>query len=102
MQASSSYLPDLFAWRHSDNKLESHYDVTLLLAAFSLLAIGMIMVTSASMPVAARLFDNPFHFSIRHAIYIVIASIAAIITLMIPMRWWQKTNAYLLFLPSGF
>lgn len=96
MQVTSSYLPDLFAWRHDHHRAEKPYDIVLLLAAMGLLAIGMVMVTSASMPVAARLFDNPFHFSIRHAIYIVIASIAAIVTLMIPMVWWQKTNGYLL------
>lgn len=97
MQVSSSYLPDLFAWRHDRGAPERPYDLGLLMAALMLMAIGFVMVTSASMPVAARLFDNPFHFSIRHAIYLIIASMAALVALMIPMSWWQKTNAYLLF-----
>ena len=101
MQVSSSYLPDLFSWRHNSNKAEKPYDLSLLLVALALMTIGMVMVTSASMPVAARLFDNPFHFSIRHAIYIVIAMIAAFITLMIPMAWWQKSNVLLLLVAIG-
>lgn len=96
MQVTSSYLPDLFAWRHDKNQPERPYDAGMLLAALALLAIGMVMVTSASMPVAARLFDNPFHFSIRHAIYIFLSAIAAMIALMIPMSWWQKYNGWLL------
>ena len=76
MQVTSSYLPDLFAWRHNNAAPEKPYDVILLMAAMGLLAIGLIMVTSASMPVGAQKFGNPFHFSIRHAIYIVIASSA--------------------------
>lgn len=92
----SSFLPQLFALRHDTADSDRAYDLGLLMAAAALLSIGLVMVTSASMPVAARLFDNPFHFSIRHAIYIILASSAALFTLMIPMSWWQKTNAYLL------
>lgn len=101
MQVSSSYLPDLFAWRHDNKKPERPYDLTLLLTALALMAIGLIMVTSASMPVASRLFDNPFHFSIRHGIYLIIATFAAMVALMIPMSWWQKTNGYLLVFAIG-
>ncbi|XOV81062.1 MAG: cell division protein FtsW [Aestuariibacter sp.] len=92
----SSFLPQLFALRHGSTEDYRAYDLGLLMAAAALMSIGLVMVTSASMPVAARLFDNPFHFSVRHAIYIILASSAALITLMIPMSWWQKTNAYLL------
>lgn len=101
MQVTSTYLPDLFAWRHDRNGPQRPYDVGLLMAALALMAIGLVMVTSASMPVAERLFDNPFHFAIRHAIYLIIASMAALVTLMIPMNWWQKTNGYLLFFAIG-
>lgn len=98
MQVSSSYLPDLFAWRHDKKTPERPYDASLLIASLALMAIGLVMVTSASMPVADRLFGNPFHFSIRHGIYIVISLMCGLVTLMIPMSWWQKTNAWLLFI----
>lgn len=97
----SSFLPQLFALRHDSRENARAYDLGLLLAAAALLSIGLVMVTSASMPVAARLFENPFHFSIRHAIYIIIGGGAALFTLMIPMSWWQKTNGYLLLFAIG-
>ena len=74
------------------------YDASLMLAAFGLLCFGFVMVTSASIPVADRLFGNPFHFAIRHGIYLVIASVAAVITMMIPMSWWRNSNGWLLLL----
>ncbi|MGS2719656.1 cell division protein FtsW [Paraglaciecola aestuariivivens] len=74
------------------------YDLSLVLLALSLMAIGLTVVTSASMPVAARLFDNPFHFAIRHGVYVVLALTAAMIVMQIPMRWWRMTNVWLLLL----
>lgn len=72
------------------------YDHSLLLLAIALLSIGLVVVTSASMPVADRLHGNPFHFAIRHGIYIVLAVFAAMIVMQIPMRWWRMSNVWLL------
>lgn len=74
------------------------YDVNLILLALALLSMGMVIVTSASMPVADRLFDNPFHFAIRHGIYIVLAITTALIVMQIPMQWWRVSNTWLLLL----
>ncbi len=37
-----------------------------------LLCIGFVMVTSASVPVAERLFGNPLHYSVRHLVYVLV------------------------------
>jgi cell division protein FtsW len=74
------------------------YDHSLILLAIALLSIGLVVVTSASMPVADRLFGNPFHFAIRHGIYVVLAMISAMIVMQIPMRWWRMSNVWLLLL----
>ena len=74
------------------------YDHSLVLLAITLLSIGLVVVTSASMSVADRLFGNPFHFAIRHSIYIVLAMISAMVVMQIPMRWWCKSNVWLLLL----
>lgn len=94
---TSGGLQQLFKKRHDAQKVQP-YDIGLILTAFSLLCFGLVMVTSASMPVAERLFDNPFHFAIRHGIYIVIAITAAFITMLIPMAWWRLSNGWLLVL----
>lgn len=91
-------LQKLFKSKHDPQSSFKPYDLSLLLVSFTLLCIGFVMVTSASMPVAERLFDNPFHFAIRHAIYLVVAILAAGITMMIPMTWWRLSNGWLLLL----
>ncbi|MFC3092699.1 cell division protein FtsW [Alteromonas sediminis] len=78
-----------------DNK---PYDGGLILVSLALMAIGLVMVTSASMPVAERLFDNPFHFSIRHAIYLIASLICGMVIVQVPMYVWQRFNPWLLLL----
>lgn len=73
------------------------FDRSYVVLAFAMYAIGLIMVMSSSMPVAERLFDNPFHFFIRHAIYIVISLIIGGIAMQVPMaKWHQYSGALLL------
>jgi len=72
------------------------FDRSFIVLALCMYMIGLIMVASSSMPVAERLFNNPFHFVIRHAIYIVLSLGIAGVALQIPMSWWQKNSSYLL------
>ena len=74
------------------------FDASLLLLTMTLIAIGFIMVSSASMPFAdsANYQYNPYHFVIRHAVYIAIGLMAATATMMIPMNLWEKAGPYLL------
>lgn len=66
------------------------YDRTLLWLTFGLAAIGFVMVTSASMPVGQRLANDPFLFAKRDALYIFLAFCLAMVTLRLPMTFWQK------------
>ncbi len=72
------------------------FDRSLVVLALIMYMIGLVMVASSSMPVAERLFNNPFHFVIRHTIYIVLSLGIAGVALQIPMAWWQKNSSYLL------
>jgi cell division protein FtsW len=72
------------------------FDRGFVVLAFVMYMVGLIMVASSSMPVAERLFNNPFHFVIRHTIYIVLSLGIAGVALQIPMAWWQKNSSYLL------
>ncbi|MFT7261369.1 MAG: cell division protein FtsW [Glaciecola sp.] len=97
----SNKLSALFAARHeasaeNDTAQNRPYDLVLVLIALTLFAIGFVIVTSASMPIGERLHGNPFHFAIRHAIYIGLALIAAMIVLNLPMNFWRVANPYLL------
>jgi len=81
-------------------KEESNSNVTFdrgfIILVIMMYMIGLVMVASSSMPVAERLFNNPFHFVTRHAIYIGLSLVVASIVLLIPMSWWQKNSGYLL------
>ena len=82
MMTASTKLSALFAAKHDGQPSATQpYDVTLILIALALMSIGVVIVTSASMPVADRLHDNPFYFAIRHGIYIVGAIVAAMVVL---------------------
>nr|WP_241737488.1 cell division protein FtsW [Neptunicella marina] len=91
----SGHLRELFNSRHGEID-QRPYDASILVIALALLSIGLIVVTSASMPAAARLYDNPFYFAIRHSIYICVALIAFFVTLQVPMKLWQWGNSWLL------
>lgn len=73
------------------------YDRWLLLAMFALMGFGVVMVCSASIPVSDRLFHEPFHFALRHLIYLLMALCAAMLTVQVPMSRWYQANALLLF-----
>ena len=90
-------LIEMFAKRHDAQKSRP-YSLSLVLVSLALMTIGLVIVTSASMPIAERLHDNPYHFSIRHSIYLLIAISAGLFTLSLPMRFWQLSNPYLLLL----
>lgn len=94
-----SPLRQLFMQKHDSQNAKTHfrpYDLSLVLLAVALMSIGLVIVTSASMPAAERIFNNPFHIAIRHCIYILLASGAALIVMQIPMRWWRISNVWLL------
>jgi cell division protein FtsW len=74
------------------------FDQTLLTLTACLVAIGFIMVSSASMPFAdsENYGYNQYHFVIRHGIYIGIALVFSAATLLITMDMWQRAGPYLL------
>lgn len=63
--------------------------VTLMLSA-ALLLIGMIMVTSASMSVAARDLGNPFYFLERQLMFGVLGVAGALVLTRIPTALWNR------------
>lgn len=74
------------------------FDRSYVILAVMMYMIGLVMVASSSMPVAERLFNNPFHFVTRHFIYILLSVCIAAVSLQIPMSWWHKNSGSLLLL----
>lgn len=75
---------------------EALYDRQLVWIALGLMLTGLVMVTSASFPISARLTEQPFHFMFRHAIFLVLALGVSSVILQIPMKRWFQYSMYLL------
>jgi cell division protein FtsW len=71
-------------------------DFPLLAGCLTLLGLGLVMITSASSEVAAAQSGNPMYHMIRHLVYLVIGLSAGILTLQIPMAFWQRHGARLM------
>ncbi|WP_227368007.1 putative lipid II flippase FtsW [Halomonas sp. M20] len=77
------------------------FDAWLVLAAGTLLLVGLVMVTSASTEVATGLTGNPFYYGIRHGIFVVIAVTFGTAMLLVPLSWWQNNGPWLLLAGIG-
>ncbi|MCP8689578.1 putative lipid II flippase FtsW [Marinobacterium sedimentorum] len=72
------------------------FDPWLLLAAVSLVLTGFVMITSASMDVAAERFGGAFFFSIRHGIFMILGLVLALVVSRIPLALWHRLGPVLL------
>ncbi|MFN3580355.1 MAG: putative lipid II flippase FtsW [Pseudomonas sp.] len=73
-------------------------DLPLLVAALCLLGLGLVMVSSASMEVAAGQLGNPLYFMTRQFVYVLIGLGALAFTLSVPIKLWEQFRFPLLFL----
>lgn len=62
----------------------------------TLVFFGMLMVASASTEISSRLHDNAFWLFSKHVAFVCAGLIAAGVTLMIPIRVWQRMDWVLL------
>jgi cell division protein FtsW len=81
--------------RMTEDQLDK-VDSVLLVTSLALLAIGLVMVTSASISVADRNLSSPFYYLQRQAIFIVIGVIAAWFVYQIRLVQWEKSGMALL------
>jgi cell division protein FtsW len=79
-------------------RMPSEIDLALLWSTLVLLVIGMVMVYSASMATAeaARQTGNqPTYYLIRHAVFLVVALVAAGLAFQVPLITWQRWSPWL-------
>jgi cell division protein FtsW len=70
-----------------------NYDLPLVVASLTLVAIGLLMVYSASIALA----DGPryanygrYYFVVRHALFVMVGLFIASLVLTVPVRTWQQ------------
>ena len=76
----------------------SPYDRQLVWIALALMVTGLVMVTSASVPIATRLTEMPFYFALRHAFFLFCSLVLASFVLMIPLEKWRQYSVPMLIL----
>lgn len=72
-------------------------DPWLILSMVALMLIGFVMISSASMDVAADQYGNPFFFIYRHGIFLLLAIATALVLVRVPMSLWERYSVWLLF-----
>jgi len=73
-------------------------DSFLLIIVTALIVIGIVMVASASSEVSNSLFGNPFYLLAKHMVYVTVSLVIAFFILLVPVRFWQEADWFLLIL----
>jgi cell division protein FtsW len=67
-----------------------HIDSLLILACFSLLCIGFVMVTSSSLHLGVKMADDISHYPFKQLVHITLGMGFAAIVLNVPMKNWER------------
>lgn len=76
---------------------QAGWDVSLIYITIGLLAIGLVMVASASIPLGEKA-GQPFLYFLKQFAYVSLGLFSAYLVTRIPMIQWQKAGAVLLLL----
>ena len=82
----------------------AQYDHTLVWSSVLLLALGLVMVYSASIAIAEanRISgQQPMYYLMRHGIFLAIGIALAACAFQFPLRFWQRAAPYLFLLGAG-
>ena len=72
------------------------HDVWLLAVVVFLVTFGLVMVASASIPIAERYGQSELHYFWRQVIAVALGSSLAFVIMQIPLLFWQKTSSLFL------
>lgn len=68
----------------------------LIISSAALLVMGVVMISSASMDMAAETMGNSYHYVIRQLIFASIGCVLALIAVNVPISWWERSGWLLL------
>lgn len=75
--------------------MKNRLSIWLLLAIFTLVIIGVIMVYSASYPEALSNFGNGMYYVNRHLVFLLLGFVGMIFAYKIPMSVWKRYSVFL-------
>ncbi|MGM0953848.1 MAG: putative lipid II flippase FtsW [Pseudomonadota bacterium] len=68
----------------------------LIMSSVALLVVGVVMISSASMDMAAATMGNAYHYVIRQVIFAAMGGVTALIAVNVPVSWWERSGWLLL------
>lgn len=72
------------------------YDRWFILAIVSIVLMGMLMMTSASIVVSDKQLHQPFYFLIKQLVYLTLGTVLGSAVVQIDIHYWEKMGGYLL------
>ncbi len=88
----------VFGSARRDQQAPAELDPLLLWPALFLLLLGLVMVYSASIATAEGsqfTGHQSFYFLFRHAIFLAVGLVSAVVAFQIPLRFWQQLAPWL-------
>ena len=74
--------------------LRSGPDPVLVGLGTALVAVGLVAIASASIEYGDWHYNNPWHHTLRHGMYLVLAMCAAMVAYRVPVDVWQRTSPW--------
>ncbi|MBU5444716.1 putative lipid II flippase FtsW [Paenibacillus sp. MSJ-34] len=78
------------------SKIRGRPDFLLLFVTILLVGFGLIMIFSASSPIATMKHDSPWHYVMKQGVFALIGLFLMLIFMRIPYTWWKKVTPMLL------
>ncbi len=89
-------IPERFQQAFRLDEIEGRYDRVLFFSAVLLAAFGLLMVSSSSIAVAEGHGVGPFYFLIRHAVFLTLGSVLALIVARTELKLIERHSRTLL------
>ncbi|MGM0769668.1 MAG: putative lipid II flippase FtsW [Pseudomonadota bacterium] len=68
----------------------------LIISSVALLVMGVVMISSASMDIAAESAGNSYHYVIRQLLFAGVGCFLALVAVNVPVAWWERSGWLLL------
>ena len=72
------------------------HDIAFILVTAAVLALGLVMVASASTSIAARVHGDPLAYFWRQSVHLAVAASAMALAARIPVRFWERAGPLLM------
>lgn len=82
--------------RNSARRKPAVIDTHLLFVVATLLALGIVMVGSASIGIADRQTGDPFYYLFRQGGYVTFGVVMALIAYQVPLAFWERVGPLML------